>query len=113
MIDSGNNLAPSTNGSDGRGDDGKFTKGNRGGPGNPHAKKVQRLRATLLTIVTPKRFKIVVARLFQLAANGDLAAIRELMDRLLGRPVEQDLLERIERLEMEMDESDKAAKERT
>jgi hypothetical protein len=50
---------------------GHFAKGNKGGPGNPYAR----------------------------AKDRDLGAAKEVLVRTLGRPLEADLLERIERLE--------------
>ena len=48
----GRDLAPSTNGHNGRGLAGRFAKGNPGGPGNPHGARVAALRAVLLDTVT-------------------------------------------------------------
>ncbi len=87
---------PSPNGRNGRG---RFAPGNPGGPGNPHAAKVGRLRSALLDTVSEQDIADVAAHLVALAKSGDLPAIRELLLRVLGRPVEADLLERIERLE--------------
>ena len=39
-------------------------------------------------------------RAVELARSGDVRAIKELLDRLIGKPVEADLLERIEQLEV-------------
>ncbi len=78
---------------------GRFTKGNRGGPGNPHARQVGRLRAALLTAVTDEDVAAIVHRLVQLALEGNVQAAREVLDRCLGRPVEADLLERMEAIE--------------
>jgi hypothetical protein len=92
--------APSTNGANGgRQDGGRFAKGNPGGPGNPHARRVARLRSALLKAVTPADMKAIVARLVQDARAGNVQAAREVIERSLGKPVETDLLERIERLE--------------
>ncbi|MCP3979023.1 MAG: hypothetical protein GY716_06780 [bacterium] len=88
--------SPSPNGRDARG---RFTPNNAGGPGNPHAAKVGRLRSALLNAVTEDDMAAVAERLVEMARSGDLPAIRELLLRVLGRPLEADLLERIERLE--------------
>ena len=53
---------------EGRGSNGRFAKGWRGGPGNPFAAKVARLRKALLAQ----------------AKTGDVAAVRELLSRCLG-----------------------------
>ena len=86
---------------DGNGRDarGRFAKGNPGGPGSPHGSKVARLRSALLAAVTEKDMRQIVEQLVRLAKEGDLAAVRELFLRTLGRPLEPDILERLERLE--------------
>ena len=87
---------PSPNGRDGRG---RFAPGWRGGPGNPHAKRVGELRSALLAAVTPEDMATIVGKLVELAKAGDVRAIREVMDRTLGKPIEADLIERLEQLE--------------
>ena len=84
---------------DGRDKRGRFAKGNAGGPGNPHAAQVARLRAALLNAITEDDIRALVERLLELARDGELRAIKEVLDRTLGRPVEADLLERLEQLE--------------
>ena len=91
--------APSTNGGNGRGPSGRFRKGNPGGPGNPFAGRVQALRAALLEAVTPEDLREVVVRMVADAKVGDHQARKELLDRVLGRPLEADVLERIAELE--------------
>lgn len=76
-------MAPSTNGRNGRG---QFAKGNPGGPGNPYARRAARLRSALLQTVTPEDIRAAVKALIAKAKAGDLAAIRELMDRAIGKP---------------------------
>ncbi|MCH8269929.1 MAG: hypothetical protein IH985_01780 [Planctomycetes bacterium] len=91
--------APSPNGPFNRNPGGRFVYGNPGGPGNPHAAQVARLRAALLAAVSEQDMTAIIARLVQLAKDGDVRAIKELLDRTLGRPVEADLLERLSALE--------------
>jgi hypothetical protein len=91
--------SPSTNGDNGRGPNGRFAKGNPGGPGNPLGGKVAALRATLVDAVTPDDIREVVAALLVQAKEGEIAAVRELFQRLLGPPVELDLIERLDALE--------------
>ncbi len=93
---------PSPNGANGRDGRGRFSQGNSGGPGNPHAAKVASLRAAILAAVTEDDIRQVVATLVTMAKGGDLPAIRELLLRTVGKPVESDLLERIDRLEATM-----------
>jgi hypothetical protein len=91
--------APSPNGANGRGRAGRFAPGNAGGPGNPHAAQVARWRATLAANVTENDMAEVVRALVKAAKAGGGWAVRELLDRTLGRPVEADLIERLEALE--------------
>ena len=77
---------PSTNGANGRAAGGRFAPGNPGGPGNPLGSRVAALRAMLLDAVSPDDLRAIVATLVAQAKQGDLAAIRELFDRLLGKP---------------------------
>jgi hypothetical protein len=87
---------PSTNGRDGGG---RFAPGNAGGPGNPHAAKVARLRAALLDAVTPEHIERIAAALVREAEAGNVAAAREVLQRCLGEPSAIDTLARIEQLE--------------
>lgn len=77
-------MAPSRNG---RTAGGQFAKGNSGGPGNPHGKRVAELRAALLEAVTPADIAAVAKALVLRAKQGEVPAIRELLDRLVGRAV--------------------------
>src|SRR3954451_23843505 len=96
------NGPPSTPASNGRGPAGRFGAGNRFGRGNPHARKVARLRSALLRSVSPADVGEVAAALLAQAKAGDVAAARELLQRLLGPPVELDLLERLATLEQHL-----------
>jgi hypothetical protein len=87
---------PSTNG---RTISGQFASGNKGGPGNPHARRVARLRSALLRAVTPDDLTAVVNALLTQAKAGDVQAAKELLQRLLGPPVAEDVLERLRGLE--------------
>lgn len=79
---------PSTNGSNGgdRGPAGRFAAGNAGGPGNPHAKRIAKLRSLLVEAVNDDDLRAIIGKLVEQAKAGDDAARRELLDRLLGRP---------------------------
>ncbi len=92
-------VKPTPNGPNGRDERGRFAPGNVGGPGNPHAKQVGKLRSAMLAAVSDKEMKAVVKKLVELAKGGNVPAAREVLDRCLGRPVEADLLERLEELE--------------
>src|SRR5689334_20040804 len=81
-----------TSARDDRDGNGRFLPGNRGGPGNPHAKKVAQLRSALLETVTPEDMRTIVLKLVEMAKGGDLPAIRELLERTLGKRVEADFM---------------------
>ena len=91
--------SPSTNGSNGRDSSGRFTRGNSGGPGNPRAREAARLREVLLTLTTPAHVRKITKKLIEMAIAGDLAAIRELLDRTIGKACPTELLERLEKIE--------------
>ena len=78
---------PSPNGDNGRGRDarGRFTAGNPGGPGNPHAGAVAAWREALLLTVSPADLKAVIRALLKHAKAGEPWAVKELLDRCLGR----------------------------
>jgi hypothetical protein len=95
--------APSPNGViGGRDPRGRFVRGNPGGPGSPHAAKVAKFRAVLLEAVSQKDLREVVKKLIELAKSGDTQAIRLLLDRLLGPPIELDILDRLEKLQKQL-----------
>ena len=97
--------SPSPNGSQGRGPGGRFAKGNAGGPGNPNAKRVARLRTALLKGVTPEDMQQVVAAMLAKAKGGDVPAARELFQRVLGPAEAVDMMERLDALEATLRES--------
>lgn len=82
-----------------RDEKGRFLPGTRGGKGNPFAAQVNRLRSALLNAVSEKDVIEVVHALLDTAKGGDVAASKVLFDRVLGKPLEADILERIEALE--------------
>ena len=86
-------------GHEGRDTRGRFTRGNSGGPGNPLGARAARFRAAIMEAVSEDDLRQVIEALVRQAKSGDLGAIRELLVRTVGRPLEADLLERIEDLE--------------
>ena len=74
---------PSTSGRD---RNGRFTKGNPGGPGNPFARKVSAMRRAMLNAVTEDDLREIVQTLATKAKEGDTAAIKILLDRVIGKP---------------------------
>ncbi|MCH8151440.1 MAG: hypothetical protein IH830_03590 [Planctomycetes bacterium] len=92
--------APSPTGDNGNHDRrGRFQRGNKAAKGNPHAQRVGRLRSALLEAVDEAAIRRVVEALIKEAEGGNVPAVRELLDRCIGKPHETDLIERIERLE--------------
>ena len=83
----------------GRDQGGRFTKGNNGGPGNPHAAKVAQLRSVLLEAVTPEDIRAVVEALVTEAKAGNVSAMREFFNRVLGQPQAIDAIERLAEVE--------------
>ena len=81
---------PFINGSNGRGTNGRFAPGNPGGPGNPFVKRAAELRSVLHAAVTDDDLTAVMSKLVSLAKDGDIAAIKLLLDRTIGKPVEWD-----------------------
>ncbi|MDB5327398.1 MAG: hypothetical protein JWM57_2967 [Phycisphaerales bacterium] len=77
-------------------------KGNKLGRGNPLAGRAAKIRAVLLQRLTPKLAGEIVDQLIANAKTGDLAAIRELFDRTIGKPGHTELAERIEKLEQQL-----------
>ena len=84
---------------DNRDNTGRFTPGNTAGKGNPHAAKVAQLRAALLDAVTPSDIAAIIQVLIAKAKGGDIHAAKIIFDRVLGQPLQADILERIEQLE--------------
>jgi len=86
---------PSKTESTGRDSKGQFVAGNQLAKGN-HAQESltkRKLKQCFLNNVSEEDMKDVVLKLVELAKNGDMQAIKELLDRTLGKPlqrVEQD-----------------------
>ena len=95
--------APTTNGSTGRDNAGRFTEGNPGGPGSPHARKVAAWRARFVACVSEEDIEAVVQVLISAAKAGEQWAVKELLARTIGDASAIDLFERLERLEELLD----------
>ena len=93
------NQSPKPNGLNGRDHNGRFAAGNPGGPGNPHARKVASLRNALLDAVSEDDLRKIIAALLTAALKGDTVAAREILDRTIGKPVQTEILQRVEDLE--------------
>ena len=68
-----------------RGPDGRYLPGTCGGPGNPHAGAVAAWRKALVLAVSPADLEAVIRVLLERAKAGEPWAVKELLDRCLGR----------------------------
>lgn len=68
----------------GRGKNGQFVAGNSVAKGNPHAKKVAKLRSVMLGATSEADMRAITRKMISLAKNGDVAAAKLVWDRLLG-----------------------------
>jgi hypothetical protein len=65
---------------------GRFTTGNKFGPGNPFARKVAALRTALIETVTEEDMRFIAQQLVVTARLGDMAAIKLLFQYVVGKP---------------------------
>ena len=72
----------------GRASNGRFARGNRGGPGNPFARQTARLRQAALDAVSPEDIKATFDALKKKSAEGDVPAAKLLLSYCVGKPVE-------------------------
>ena len=89
---------------DGRDARGRFASGWRGGPGNPFAADVSRYRAELFKQIKCGDIALAVKTIRAVMKGGTkdsdrLAAARFLLERVLGTPQPDDLLETLRALE--------------
>jgi len=70
----------------GRDSSGRFCRGNKGGPGNPFARKTAALRQALLDTVTAEDLQAIVRQLIQKAKEGDVSAARLVLSYTVGKP---------------------------
>ena len=66
---------------------GHFLPGNPGGPGNPYAKKVAKLRSAALEAVTAKDVQKIIKSLVVLALEGNVPAAKLVLEYVLGKPL--------------------------
>lgn len=71
---------------EGRKINGHFVKGNKIGRGDPHFARVQGVRTTIFNATSEEEVREIWGQLISKAKAGNLAAIREVLDRLLGKP---------------------------
>ena len=90
---------PSPSGNNGRNARGQFTIGNHAAQGNPLARRIGQLRSALVGAVTVEDMVAIARKLVEQARGGDVLAMRLLLERTIGKPVELDVIERLEQLE--------------
>jgi hypothetical protein len=78
--------APTPNGDNGRDANGRFARGNPGGPGNPYYRRQAELKRMMLESVTDVDVLSVLRVLLGLARTGDLAAIKLFLEYTVGKP---------------------------
>jgi hypothetical protein len=81
--------APPPHAGNGRDSQGRFAKGNPGGPGNPYYRRQARLKRQLLESVTDVDVLSVLRVLLGLARSGDLAAIKLFLEYTVGKPTKE------------------------
>jgi hypothetical protein len=86
---------------EGREANGRFAKGNHGGPGNPFARRVAHLRSLALEVVSDDDLSAILRKMVELAKEGDVAAAKVVLQYTLGKPTEQPHPDRIDRDELE------------
>jgi hypothetical protein len=79
--------SPSTLSHAGRDRRGRFSKGNRGGPGNPFGRQVALLRAIALTCVGTQDIQEIMTAMVLLAKGGSITAARFVFTYTVGKPV--------------------------
>jgi hypothetical protein len=66
---------------------GRFTRGNKGGPGNPFNRRCAALRQLLLERVSDDDLAAIVDRVVEMAKEGDLAAAKLVLSYTVGKPL--------------------------
>jgi len=80
---------------------GRFAKGNRGGPGNPFARQVAALRKALLQSVTEEDLLAITLALKAKAKEGNVAAAKLLLAYAVGKPTSAPDPDRLDGQELE------------
>ncbi|MFO0864253.1 MAG: hypothetical protein U0744_06290 [Gemmataceae bacterium] len=79
---------------------GTFRNGNRGGPGNPYARRVAKLRQAVMEECTEDDLREVTRSMINLAKRGDKAAAKLVFQYALGKPDKQVDPDRIDEHEL-------------
>ena len=87
----------------GRDSNGRFTVGNPGGPGNPRSQLARQLRTRLEDALhkacSADRLLAAIDACLKLAEAGDVHALKLLIERIAGPPINSEIAERLEFLE--------------
>lgn len=70
---------------------GKFAKGNPGGPGNPHTQRIHEYNEAIREAVTQGDIGAIMKVMVRRAKRGDLFASKLLLDRCIGKARPMDL----------------------
>jgi hypothetical protein len=81
--------APPPQADNGRDGQGRFVRGNPGGPGNPYYRRQAELKRQMLASVTDEDVQSVMQVLLGLARGGDLAAIKLFLEYTVGKPAKE------------------------
>jgi hypothetical protein len=65
---------------------GRFAAGNRGGPGNPFGRRLASMRQAILDCVSEADIQQVMRKLVELAACGNVAAAKLVLQYAVGKP---------------------------
>src|SRR5262249_22224089 len=71
---------------DGRDSEGRFTAGNKGGPGNPFARQTAAMRKAIQNAVTAEQLAAIAAVMVEKALKGDVAAAKLVFGYVAGKP---------------------------
>jgi hypothetical protein len=66
---------------------GRFAAGNRGGPGNPHARHCARMLEIFRNTVSAEAFARIVCKLIEKAEAGDTSAAKIIVTYVVGKPL--------------------------
>jgi hypothetical protein len=71
----------------GRGAGGQFTKGNAGGPGNPHARGCAKMLEVFRNAISEDEMVQICRMLFVKAVSGDISAAKIILSYKIGKPL--------------------------
>jgi hypothetical protein len=79
---------PIKNGENGRDTGGRFSRGCKAGPGRRRRTNAAELRKAMLDAISPDDVRVMIEALVSRARHGNLQVIRELLDRVCGKPIQ-------------------------